>query len=211
VAYTVTANPASGWTIGTIPYTLGFIAGGTGFGATPINLLTTNSRIIQTDYANAVAGLHSNSQPIPLPISWVAGGGGSIVATLPVGSVSGTVINTCAVSQSPGTLTFNIDPSVPGTTSATVLPDMQIKCTKNDSVAITALSKCGGAAPRLDAAYPACGGIQIPYTFNFTSNITGLGFGMGIPLNIGGSATSANYENAPVGNYGDLQTLTITY
>jgi hypothetical protein len=211
VAYTVTANPASGWTIGAIPYTPDFIATGTGLGATPITLLTANSQIIQADYANAVAGLYTNAQPITLIISWVAAGGGSIVATIPAGSVSGTVINTCAISQSPGTLTFAIDPSVPGMTNATVLPDMQIQCTRNDTVTIAASSKCGGATPRMDTAYPACGGSQIPYTFNFTSSVTGLGFGIGIPLNLGGSANSANYENAPVGNYGDLQTLTITY
>jgi hypothetical protein len=211
MAYTVTANPASGWTIGTIPYTPGFVAAGTGLGATPIALLTTNSQIIQADYANAVAGLYTNAQPITLTISWAAGGGGSIVATIPAGSVSGTVINICAVSQSPGTLSFAIDPSIPGITNATVLPDMQIQCTRNDTVTISALSKCGGATPRMDTAYPACGGSQIPYTFNFTTNVTGQGFGIGIPLNIGGSANSTNYENAPVGNYGDLQTLTISY
>jgi hypothetical protein len=211
LAYTVTANPASGWTMGTIPYTLGFIAGGTGLGATPIDLLTTNSQIIQTDYANVTAGLYSSSQLITLTISWAAAGGGSIVATIPAGSISGTVINTCAVSQSPGILTFNMDPSIAGTTNAMISPDMQIKCTNSDTVAITASSKCGGAAPKLDSAYPACGGNQIPYTFNFLTNVTGLGFGMGIPLNIGGSANSSDYENAPVGNYGDVQTLTITY
>jgi hypothetical protein len=96
-------------------------------------------------------------------------------------------------------------------TSATITPDMLIKCTNGDSVVITASSTCGGAAPQLDSAYPACGGAQIPYTFTFVSSATGLGFGTAIPLNIGGSANSANYQNAPAGNYGDLQTLTITY
>jgi hypothetical protein len=214
-AYTVTANPASGWTMvsgaNTIPYTLGLAASGTGLGATPIDLLTTTSRIIQADYANAPAGLYANSQPITLTVSWVAAGGGSIVASIPAGSVNGTVITTCAVSQTPGTLTFAIDPSVSGMTSATITPDMLIKCTNGDSVVITASSTCGGAAPQLDSAYPACGGAQIPYTFTFVSSATGLGFGTAIPLNIGGSANSANYQNAPVGNYGDLQTLTITY
>jgi hypothetical protein len=121
--------------------------------------------------------------------------------------VSGTVINTCAVFQAPGTLTFNIDPSVSGVTTATISPDMQLKCTRNSSVAVTASSACGG----MDSAYPACGGSKIPYTFNFLAGITGQGFGTAVPLNISGSATSANYENAPVGAYGDLQTLTITY
>ena len=214
-AYTVAVNPASGWAINSgvnaIPYTLGFIAGGTGLGATPINLLSMNSQILQADYLNAAAGAYANSQPVNLTISWNAPGAGSITATLPINSVSGTVISTCAVSQTPGTLTFAIDPSVAGMTSATITPNMLIKCTSGDSVVITASSKCGGAAPQLDSAYPACGGTQIPYTFTFVSSAIGLGFGTAIPLNIGGSANSANYQNAPVGNYGDLQTLTITY
>jgi hypothetical protein len=211
-AFTTAANPASGWTIvsgaNTVPYALGFLASGTGLGATPINLLTANSQIIQADYANAAAGLYSNAQQISLTVSWA---GGSIVASIPAGGVSGAVINTCAVSQTAGTLTFAIDPSITGIASATISPDMQIKCTKNDNVVITASSKCGGATPRLDSAYPACGGNTIPYTFNFTSSLPGQGFGFALPLNLGGSVSSANYQNAPVGNYGDLQTLTISY
>jgi hypothetical protein len=42
--------------------------------------------------------------------------------------------------------------------------------------------------------------------------VPGSGFGgAGISLGISGSATSAGYANAPIGNYGDLQTLTIAY
>lgn len=214
--YTVTANPASGWTIdfgaNAIPYTLGFNTGGVGTGA-PVALLTIPPQITQPNYVNAPGGLYANSQAITFTISWTQAGGGSIIATLPVGSVSGTVMNTCVVSQSAGTLTFNIDPSVAGSTSATISPDMQIKCTKNAGVTITASSACGGAAPRLAGGYPpVCGASTIPYSFNFLGSVTGQGFGgAGISLGLGGSATSANYANAPVGNYGDQQTLTITY
>ena len=208
--YTVTASPAGGWTMAsggnTLAYTPGFIASGIGTGA-PIPLFTNTSQILQVDYMNAVAGLYVNTQPVNFTITWTGGGGGSIVATLPAGSVSGTVATTCVVSQSPGTLSFMIDPSVAGTMSATITPDMQIKCTKNTAVSISALSSCGG----LDSSYPLCGGTLIPYTFNFLPNVIGQGFAAGISLNIGGAASSANYENAPVGNYGDLQTLTITY
>jgi hypothetical protein len=215
MAYSVTANPASGWTINSganaVPYTLGFTPGGTGLGAAPISLLTTNSQIIQADYANAFSGMYVNSQPITLTVSWTQGGGGAILATIPAGSVNGAVLNTCVVSQAPGTLTFNIDPSVTGTTNATISPDMQIKCTNGDSVSISAVSQCGGAAPKLDSAYPACGGTMVPYTFNFLSSTTGLGFaGAGISLGLGGSVSSVNYQDAPEGNYGDRTTLTIT-
>lgn len=213
-AYTVTANPASGWMIvsgaSTIPYSPDFITSGTGLGITPINLLTTNSRIIQADYANAVAGLYSNNQPITLTVSWA---GGSISATVPLGGVSGSVMNTCVVSQSAGALTFTIDPSLVGSTTATIPQDLLIKCTMAAPVNITAISACGGAAPVLDSSYPACGGSTIPYTFTLLPGAMGQGFGAGkdIALGIGGTVTSANYANAPVGSYGDLQTITVSY
>jgi len=218
MAYTITVNPASGWMLQSgandIPYTPGIAPSGAYAGAA-VNLLIPPgvgaTLISQPDYQNAPAGAYASSSAINMTVAWTLGGAGSIVATIPIGNVAGTVINTCAVAQSPGTLTFTMDPSVAGTTNATISPDMLIKCTKGDSVVISASSKCGGGAPRLDSAYPACGGSQIPYTFNFVSSATGLGFGTSIPLNIGGSTTSSNYQDAPVGTYGDLQTLTITY
>ncbi len=220
MTYTVTANPASGWTINqganSMPYTFSFNTGGVGGGpSVPIPLLTTSPapQITQPNYVNAPGGLYVNNQAVTFTISWAQAGGGTIIATLPAGSVGGTVMNVCVVSQSAGTLTFNIDPSVAGSTSATITPDMQIQCTKNAGVTITASSACGGAAPRLAGGYPpVCGANTIPYTFNFLGSVTGQGFGgAGVSLGLGGSATSANYANAPVGNYGDQQTLTITY
>jgi len=219
MAYTVSVNPSSGWIMqsgaNTMAYTPGIGASGTYTGVA-VNLLIPSgvgaTFISQPAYQNAPSGVYANSATLNITVSWIFGGPGSIIATIPVGNLGGTVINTCVVTQSPGTLIFNIDPSIAGTTNATISPDMQIKCTKNDSVAITAWSACGGATPKLDSAYPACGGNTIPYTFNYLTNATGQGFGgAGVSLNIGGSANSANYENAPVGNYGDRQTLTITY
>jgi hypothetical protein len=208
VTYSIATNPASpSLTSGAdaIPFTLGVAAAGQNVtDTTQIPLLTTGSSMLIANYQNAPAGAYTSGN-ILVTISWTGSSTGSITATV---TASGTVINTCAVAQSPGTLIFTIDPSVAGVTTATISPDMQLKCTKNDSVSITAASSCGG----LDSAYPACGGNKILYTFNYLTGITGQGFGgAGIPLNIGGTATSANYENAPVGTYGDLQTLTITY
>jgi hypothetical protein len=217
MAYTVSVNPSSGWIMqsgaNTMAYTPGIVASGT-YSGVSVNLLIPSGAgatlISQPNYQNAPSGAYANSATLNITVGF--GGVGSIIATVPAGNVSGTVINTCAITQSPGTLTFNINPSIAGTTSATISPDMQIKCTKNDSVTIAASSLCGGATPMLDSAYPACGGSKIPYTFNFLTRTTGQGFGgAGISLNISGSANSTNYENAPVGNYGDRQTLTITY
>jgi len=225
MAYTVTANPTSGWTINsggnTIAYTPDFVAGGTGLGATPIALLGTNSQILLADYANAAGGIYSNTQPLTLTIGWAAAGGGSITATLPAGAVNGMVVNTCTFT-SPGTLTFSIDPSISGTTSATISPDMLINCTRGATVTASASSQNGGASPAIKCTTPAtCGMTRIPYTFKIlnsnawpvtipSASITGFA-GAGASLGLSGSVDSNDYVNASVGSYGDVETVTINY
>ncbi len=217
-AYTVTASPASGWTMtsgtNTIPYTLGIAASGTYSGAA-VNVLTPpgtgGSSITPANFQNKPAGSYKNPSLVRVYVRYTA------ISTQRTFTVSlaaatgviGTVISTCAVSQSPSTLTFNINPSVTGTVSGTILTDMQIKCTKGSSFSISAASSCSG----LSKTYPpTCGGYIIPYTFGYSPGYTsGQGFGIAIPMNISGSVSSTNYQNAPVGSYGDLQTLTITY
>ena len=222
LAYAISVSPASGWTMTSgsneLPFTLGVAPIGT-YTGTAVNLLinppsTSASSVIQINFQNLPALTYAIAGAIQMTVAWT---GGSIVATIPIGGVSGTIMNTCVVSQSPGTLTFDIDPSAVGMTSATISPDMQIKCTKNDNITITASSMCGGA---MYSSYPpACSGSIIPYTFTClgsattcSGNTTGQGFsGSVISIGISGSVSSVNYKNAPVGNYGDLQTLTITY
>ncbi len=216
INYTITATPASGWTlasgINAMPFTPGLTASGT-WNGTPVNVFTASSSIAQTDYQNAPAGAYANSSAITIQIRWKPGAANVITATIPIGNVSGTVTNACVVSQSAGALTFTIDPSVVGSTTAAIPQDLLIKCTMAAPVNITATSACGGAAPVLDSSYPACGGSTIPYTFTFLPGAVGQGFGAGkdIALGIGGTVTSANYANAPVGSYGDLQTITVSY
>jgi Putative Ig domain len=223
MTYTVTASPASGWTINqggfTIPYTIGFNTTGVGGGANvPIPLLTASPapQIPQPNYANAAGGVYANNQAVTFTISWTQAGGGSIIASLPVGNVSGVILSTCLVSQSPGVLTFNINPSASSTTT-TLSPDLQIKCTMNGTFSISTTSACGG---QMYSSYPpSCSGYGIPYLFTCLGSTSGCsgsalgtGFGGGgISLGIGGSAVSAGYANAPAGNYGDLRTITISY
>ncbi len=218
-AFTVTAAPASGWNLtsgaNSMPYTLGFVASGTGLGGgTLIPLLTNTSQIIMSNYQNAAGGGYTNSQAVTLTISCPTCGGAPIVATIPLGNVTGTIINTCVKQlPSPGTLTFTMDPSVSGTTTATISPDLKIKCTKNYSaIFITSSSLCGVASPKMGLG--GCGGYLIPYLFPIGNpNPTGNGFGPGtdISLGIGGSASSVNYANAPLGAYSDIETVTINY
>ncbi|MGV8056524.1 MAG: putative Ig domain-containing protein [Smithellaceae bacterium] len=213
-AYTITANPASGWTLvsgsNTIPYTLGLAPNGTSSG-TAVNLFvappsTSASSITPANFQNVPAGSYSNTSAVSVTISY---GTGSLTASLASGSATGTVTSTCTIVQTPGTLSFNINPSVTGTTNGTISPDLQIKCTKNITFSVSAASACGG----LSQTYPpTCGGYIIPYTFSYSPGFTsGQGFGVPIPMNIGGSVSSTNYENAPPVSYGDLRTFTITY
>jgi hypothetical protein len=222
LAYAISVSPGSGWTMtsgsNTLPFTLGIAPNGT-YAGTAVNLLIDppsagSSSIVPVNFQNLPALTYSNAGAVTITVAWA---GGSIVATVPIGGVSGTIINTCVISQSPGALTFSIDPSVIGTTNATISPDLQLKCTKNGNVTITASSICGGA---MYSSYPpSCSGSSIPYTFTClgsattcSGNTTGLGFsGSGISLGLSGSVSSNNYKNAPVGSYGDLQTVTITY
>lgn len=218
--YTVMASPASGWTIDlgatTIPYTLSYNTGGVGLGATPIALLTNTTQITTYTYANAPGGLYGNTNAVTFTISWTQAGGGSIIAYLQPGGVSGTVLNTCLLSQSPGALSFNIDPSA-STVGTSASPDLQIKCTMNAPVSVSATSTCSGS---MYSSYPpSCSGNAIPYAFKClgsvvgcSGTVSGSGFGgAGASFGISGSATSVGYANAPIGNYGDLQTITISY
>jgi hypothetical protein len=196
---------------------LGVTPSGT-YAGSPVRLLISPpsaaaSSITPANYQNLPAGVYQNTAAINIFVWWTVPGFGFLMASVPVNGVSGNIINTCKVTQSPGTLTFNIDPSISGTTNATISPDMQIKCTRNDNATITASSACGGATPRMASGYPPlCGASMIPYTFNFLSSITGQGFGgAGMSLGLGGSAASADYANAPVGIYGDQLMLTITH
>lgn len=213
VTYSIAMNPAApSLDLGgnTIPFTLGVAAPGQNItNTTQIPLLTTASTILIANYQNAPAGLYASGNVL-VTVSWTGTSTGMMTAMV---TANGTILNICKVlPPPPGTLTFDINPSVAGMTSATISSDLQVQCTMNNNVTISAVSACGGASPKLDTAYPACGGSTINYTFSYLAGITGQGFGgAGIPLNISGSATSANYENAPVGSYGDLQTLTITY
>ena len=222
LAYIISVTPASGWTLASggnaMPFTVGVAPSGT-YTNTPVSLLIMPpsagaSSLLQTDYQNARGGTYTNAGAIQITISF-GGPLSPITATLPIGSITGTVINTCKA-NSPGTLNFVIDPSITGTVNSTLSPDLQIQCTKGDPVSVSAASTCGG---KMYSSFPTCSGNSIPYTFTCMGNATscsgsttGNGFGVpGTGLGIGGSVNSINYQNAVVGNYGDLQVLTITY
>jgi hypothetical protein len=213
---TIPANPSLLFGSNSIPFTLGFAApGGNTTNLTPIPLFTAASSILKPNYQNAVAGSYTSGN-ISVTISWGGAYPGSIGATV---IANGVVINTCTYSTA-GILTFNIDPSVSGSTSATVSPDMFIQCTNGDNiVTISASSQNGGASFKLNCSSPGCGSFQIPYTFKILNSDAwpvsapgGTGFGgAGTPLSMSGTINSADYVNAPVGTYTDVALITINY
>lgn len=220
LTYSIGTNPVNPSLLSgsnSIPVTLGLAASGlNATNATTISLLTSASSIIKPNYQNAVAGAY-NSGNIVITISWGGTYPGSIIASVTAG---GTVIDTCAIAQYAGTLTFTIDPSVAGTMNAINSPDMGIRCTnQNASVMISASSQNGGVAPNLKCVSTSCGTTLIPYTFKILNSSvwpvnapSGTGFGgAGTPLGISGSVNSADYQNAPVGNYQDVVTITLNY
>lgn len=89
----------------------------------------------------------------------------------------------------------------------------------DNSVTISASSSNGGPSPKMNCTSPSCGAFQIPYTFKILNSNAwpisapqGTGFGgAGTPLNISGSVNSTDYANAPIGTYGDTETVTISY
>jgi hypothetical protein len=199
--------------MGSIPYTLGFVASGLGKGnGTPIALLTNASQILMSDYQNAARGAYINGQLVTLTINCpTCTAPRTIFATIPVGNVTGTIADTCAFPPGSSTLTFNMDPSVSGTTTAPILPDLKIKCTKNLPFTVVTLSACGAGSPKMGLG--GCAGFKIPYTFTGIPNATGNGFGVGMDISLGisGSANSVDYANAPQGSYSDIETITINY
>ncbi len=217
-AFTVTASPASGWTLtgpGSMPYTLGFIAGGLGQGnGTPIALLTNTSQILQSDYQDAPGGVYANgSQAVTLTINCpTCTFPRTIVATIPANTgvtANPGIANTCTSAVS-GSMSFNIDPSgsgtlTPNTTANGTSPS--VKCTKN---ALHAVSCSSAHANMLTIGND---GVTDPiaYTIPVCANVTGGGFSTAVPIPIGISILQSAYQDAAFGAHSDIITVTVTY
>ena len=209
LAYTITVSPASGWQMtsgsNTVTYTLGVASSGT-YGATAVNVFPSSStNMIQGQYVNAPAGIYSNTA-ISVTISWT---GGSIVASLPSGSVNGTVLTACLVTGN-ATLSFGtLDAATnAGGATATVTP-LSIMCTMGDAITVTnngGLNYSG--TPRMIS-----GTNYVPYNFSSAGSLTGAGgtTNIGGNLALGGSINAGALDNIPSGTYSDTITLTINY
>jgi len=228
LAYTITVSPASGWQLtsgsNTMAYTLGVALGGT-YGTTAVNVFpASSSNIVQGQFESTPAGSYSNASTITVTISWT---GGSIVASLPVGSVTGTVISTCGSLVNGAFSTLSISPSNNANQSFAVATPATVSCTKNTSTtSITASSlygsshttpvSCTGSLLTGFTMQEPVSGDTINYSFQCNASITGLGFGSStnVPLGIGATVLaadviSANYASGKT--YADTVTMTINY
>jgi hypothetical protein len=217
--YSIAVSPASGWQLtygsDTISYTLGVISGGSyTYGGTAVDVFTTGSSMTQFQYGNAPPGNYSNTSAVNVTISWT---GGSIVASLPNGSVTGTVIPSCRAGSA-GTLNFPpIDPSetadVPATSSG-----LAYRCSNGMSFSITGLSSAGGGTGTCtgftgtlkSAGTPAD---TLSYTATcFTGAYAGTGYSSGVSIPISGNIASSQYQNANAhADYSDTLTVTVSY
>lgn len=214
LAYTVTVNPVSGWQLtsgsNTMGYTLGTATSGT-YGGTAVNVFTpSGSNITQAQYVNVPAGTYSNTSAINVTIAWT---GGSMVASLPIGSVTGTVDNVCSVTGTPSISFGTLDAITnSGGATATIVPS-SIMCTMGGSVNVTSdggLHYSGTPQMRLGTNY-------ISYNVSFNSSLTGAGGATNIGgngagrLSLSSTISAGALDNAPAGAYNDTITLTISY
>ncbi|HTP04109.1 MAG TPA: hypothetical protein VMM54_03000 [Nitrospirota bacterium] len=215
-AFTVTATPASGWTLtgpGSMAYTPGFIASGTGHGnGTPIALLTNTSQILQSNYQDAPTGSYHNSSAVTLTINCpLCTAPKTITATIPATTgVTASIANTCSSAAS-GSMSFNIDPSglgtlTPNTTANGTSPS--VKCTKNTGHAVACSSANGN---KLTIGND---GVTDPIAYTITScpaSVTGSGFSTAASIPVGISILQTAYQNAKAGAHSDTITVTVTY
>jgi hypothetical protein len=208
-------------------YTLVTASNGT-YGTTAVNVFpASSSNIVQGQFESAPAGSYSNASTITVTISWTGVSGGSIVASLPVGSVTGTIISTCGSLVNGAFSTLSINPSNNANQSFAVATPATVSCTKNISTtSITASSlygsshttpvSCNGSLQTGFTMQEPVSGDTINYSFQCNASITGLGFGgsTNVPLGIGATVLaadviSANYANGKT--YADTVTMTINY
>ncbi|MDX9821527.1 MAG: spore coat protein U domain-containing protein [Syntrophales bacterium] len=210
-AYTISANPASGWQLtsgsNALSYTLGVASSGT-YAGTAVNVFPANSSSIsQGQFVNATAGSYANASTVNVTIAYP---GGSIVASLPIGSVTAAVQNACAVTGG-SSVSFGDADAVAhaGGKTASATPPT-IRCTMGSTVNVTrdnGLNYSGSLRMKDSASN------YINYNLSFTTPLTGAGgvSDVGSSLNLGAAMPAGALDNAPAGMYSDTVTLTISY
>ena len=126
-------------------------------------------------------------------------------------TVTANVVGTCRFNSATSTLAFgSLDPGTGGDVNAST--STTFWCTKNASDSIAddgGLYETGLNANRMRHAAPLTEYIPYPFSYNPTTG-TGNGRTSPITLNINGTVTFANYQNAAAGDYADTVVLSIT-
>jgi large repetitive protein len=215
---TITTTPAGGWSLSsgsnTMLYTLCTAPSGATYGTTPTNIFPVNcSNLTQPQYLNAPAGTYANTSAITVTVSWTSSGGGSLVATLPIGSVTATVMNVCSVNGSPALAFGALDAATNASGATATVTAPSIMCTMSDPVTV---SNNGGlnysGTPRMKS-----GTDYINYNFSSAGSLTGAGGTTDIGgsgaghLALGATIPAGALDNVPAGTYNDTITLTISY
>ena len=126
-------------------------------------------------------------------------------------TVTANVVGTCKFNSATSNLAFGaLDPNSGADVNASTTTTFW--CTKNASYSITdddGLYESGPNANQMRHATTLTE--YIPYTFSYSPTTgTGQGRTTDITLNISGTVTFANYQNAVAGDYSDTVVLTIT-
>jgi spore coat protein U-like protein len=126
-------------------------------------------------------------------------------------TVTANVVGTCKFNSATSTLAFGgLDPSSGVDVNASTTTTFW--CTKDATYSVTdddGLYKTGPNANRMRHATTLTE--YIPYTFSYNpATGSGLGRTSNITLNINGTVTFANYQNAAAGDYADTVVVSIT-
>lgn len=125
-------------------------------------------------------------------------------------TVTANVVGTCKFNSATSTLAFGaLDPSSGVDVNASTTTTFW--CTKNASYSITDDDGLYEVVARSQSMKHASLTEYIPYTFSYSpTKGTGQGRTTNITLNISGTVTFANYQNASAGDYADTVVLSIT-
>lgn len=157
----------------------------------------------------------------------VIGMAGSVFAATANSNVTiNATVNTACTAINGNNLTIAIDPSA-GTNANSVGGNTTVQCANAQAVTVTASSANNGGVPSgvspLAGLLKAPGKNDIPYSFYFAPNLTGLGLGGAAydlaivtgtgnaGLGTGAVVVAADAAVAQVGAYTDQVTVTITY
>lgn len=132
---------------------------------------------------------------------------GTAMAGTATVAVSATVVGTCKVTTSSGSIVFgNLNPDTGADPAVGTVTPPVIWCTNGATYSITAASP-----NKVGSQFNMISGTELlPYSFTFGTPGVGAGPNTPITLGLAGSVAKSAYSVATAGVYSDTVTLTIT-